>query len=398
MAKSEISSRSVLESSNNIKTACEPCEEDGKQTEAGCFCVDCSKYLCGSCVKDHQSLKDFQNHVILNKAKTCERCEKVGQQVKAKGVCADCSEYMCGWCYGHHCCFEGFLKQERQNKDQKPGIENRRNSDEKKTVRLVSEIDVCTRNDKEELLIEGLAVVHGHVDKYIRFYNVVVSDYSNTSMKVVDTRNNQVTDNIDVKRKVWGLTNIGEGQVAVAAEGGMIMFLLVSNSGSLSVDHEIHVSGRHNCGDIVHNKGRMYVTQADAVLKLSMTGRVMSSFSTDSKGNELFQWAWGIAIDPDNETLYVSDQGKHTVTSLTLDGKLKVIYKNNDLNKPGAITVDNDGSVYVCSCGTGTVHQLSKDLVKVQILDIPTACISFSSTDNRLYTSDCGKVRMYELK
>ncbi|WAR26056.1 hypothetical protein MAR_011760 [Mya arenaria] len=64
MASSFISSRHKV--SDLIHDfSCSPCEEDGLNSEAGYFCVDCSKYYCSRCESKHGGL--FKRHRVLDR-------------------------------------------------------------------------------------------------------------------------------------------------------------------------------------------------------------------------------------------------------------------------------------------------------------------------------------------
>ncbi|XP_052782538.1 transcription intermediary factor 1-beta-like [Mya arenaria] len=44
---------------------CQPCQYSGKQTVSKGFCKECEEYVCGQCIKYHQSLKATRGHTIL---------------------------------------------------------------------------------------------------------------------------------------------------------------------------------------------------------------------------------------------------------------------------------------------------------------------------------------------
>ncbi|XP_060596524.1 E3 ubiquitin-protein ligase TRIM33-like [Ruditapes philippinarum] len=68
MAECMDHSRTVIGGSDEAEViSCEPCEQDGRQTEAEGFCVDCSEYLCGQCYKNHKLFKAFRSHVLHDK-------------------------------------------------------------------------------------------------------------------------------------------------------------------------------------------------------------------------------------------------------------------------------------------------------------------------------------------
>ncbi|XP_071144830.1 E3 ubiquitin-protein ligase TRIM56-like [Mytilus edulis] len=63
-----------------------------------------------------------------------------------------------------------------------------------------------------------------------------------------------------------------------------------------------------------------------------------------------------------NGKLYYCDKGKHTVTCCDIDGKLTWKFKNESiLVRPGGLTVDNDGYIYIVSREHNSVVVLSPD-------------------------------------
>ena len=57
-----------------------------------------------------------------------------------------------------------------------------------------------------------------------------------------------------------------------------------------------------------------------SVKVLDLEGHVLNVISTDYKGQQLFEEPFYIALSPDQKTLYVSDKGNHSVTSMDLNG------------------------------------------------------------------------------
>ncbi|WAR26163.1 hypothetical protein MAR_011867 [Mya arenaria] len=87
---------------------CSPCEEDGLNSEAQYFCVDCSRYYCSRCESKHGGL--FKRHKVLDRKDVkkwvavpetvvdeLERCERhPGKAVEL--FCGDHQQLCCNIC------------------------------------------------------------------------------------------------------------------------------------------------------------------------------------------------------------------------------------------------------------------------------------------------------------
>jgi sugar lactone lactonase YvrE len=129
---------------------------------------------------------------------------------------------------------------------------------------------------------------------------------------------------------------------------------------------------------------------------LNMDGKVLSTIKTDSDGGKLFSCCFGIALSKDHNTIYVSDFNKDSVTSLTLDGHIKAIYKDKDLKQPWGITVDDEDNVYVCSTGNNCIHRLSPECEKLQVFQDVNGHSVFH-TNNKLFVGH-KSIRIYDIK
>jgi DNA-binding beta-propeller fold protein YncE len=240
--------------------------------------------------------------------------------------------------------------------------------------------------------------MHGH-------YCVVVDD-KNKSIKVVDTKQKQVTSQIGIEAKyIWAMTPVSDNQVVVSvslSDGkNQIQFFSVSTSGVIQSTNQVNNADGYYT-DMVHCKGNIYGVRSfqNKIGIINMTGKIIRRIQTDDKGAAVFGILEGIALSPDGQTLYVTDSTQHSVISLTLDGKVKVIYTDKDLEgRPCGITADKYGYVYVRNRGTKNIHQLTADLNKVQVLidDVTGNHITYSSTENKLYISCNNNINEYSL-
>jgi DNA-binding beta-propeller fold protein YncE len=172
----------------------------------------------------------------------------------------------------------------------------------------------------------------------------------------------------------------------------------VSRSGVItSSAKQVHV--KRPCWDLEHCNDKLFLIRGKQIQICNIKGQELKLIEHDSARVAMFKDMTGISLSPDGQTIYVTDVDKNSVTSMTLDGNVNAVYKDKDLKKPGGITVDKDGYVYVYSTDTRSVHQMTADLSRVQIIieDVSGGAITFSSTENKLYLGEGKCVSVYDL-
>jgi hypothetical protein len=161
------------------------------------------------------------------------------------------------------------------------------------------------------------------------------------------------------------------------------------------------------CCGVAYSNNKLIVsyTNRPATVKiLDMSGKVLKTFDKDEHGKYLFVHPHYLTVSADNTVIYVSDLKKCCVIGLTFDGKVKAIYKDDQLNTPCQLTVDMSGTVFVCGLLSQNIHQLSSDLTKVKILldeeqgiQSPVG-VAYCQNTNRLYVSQyAGIIKVYDL-
>ncbi|XP_045177997.2 uncharacterized protein LOC123538096 [Mercenaria mercenaria] len=210
------------------------------------------------------------------------------------------------------------------------------------------------------------------------FYNMKRSSKSNTQVKL--------------SSGPWDITKVEDNKVAVTFPNERIVRLITFSETMTVTNTDVIKVGADCCGIACSNNNLIVSYDRPAKVQiLDMSGHVLKTFVKDSKGKPLFSNPLYLAVSPDNTTIYVSDWDRDTVTSLTFDGKVKAIYKDDQLSEPCQLTVDESGTVYVCWAESNNVHQLSSDLTKVKILlneshgiNIPLS-VAYCQNNNRLY-------------
>ncbi|XP_060594363.1 uncharacterized protein LOC132748746 [Ruditapes philippinarum] len=255
-----------------------------------------------------------------------------------------------------------------------------------KSLTLDTEIQVNTDSERKSPFVYGVTLTHQ--------YFAIVADHSNNTIKAIDLRKKTVVSELKLENAPWSLAKINDDKVAIGNADG-IQIISISKSGLLST-----TEGRISttiCLGIVYSSGKFIVAQgslARCIKILNMDGKVLSTIKTDSDGGQMFSSCDGIALSKDHNTIYVSDFKKDSVTSLTLDGHIKAIYKDKDLNGPWGLTVDDEDNVYVSSIGS--IHRLSPDCKKLQVFQNVNGRSVFH-TNNKLFVGH-KSIRIYDLK
>jgi hypothetical protein len=205
------------------------------------------------------------------------------------------------------------------------------------------------------------------------------------------------------KTNPWGIAKVSDNKVAVTfPDERNIRLITFSEKMEVLNTTEIPQHGFYY-GIAYSNKHLVvsYWYPHRSIKILSMSGKIVKSFDN---GQDLFTYPQYLTVSPDNTMIYVSDFGRHTVTCLTFHGKVKAIYKDNQLENPRQLAVDEHGSVYVCGRYSNNVHQLSPDLNKVKILDkshgiyTPT-CIAYCQNTKRLFVgmNQSSKIKVFNV-
>jgi hypothetical protein len=213
-------------------------------------------------------------------------------------------------------------------------------------------------------------------------------------------------DIIDLPSYPWAVAKVDNNKVAITFPD-LRTVKLITFSKCMTVTNTEDIEVRGYCSDVAYSDNKLivsYINRPAAVKILNMSGKVLKTFDKDQHGTCLFVEPRNLTISADNTVIYVSDFQKNCVIGLTFDGKVKVIYNDDQLNKPFQLTVDRSGAVFVCGFWSHNIHQLSPDLTKVKILldeeqgiYRPTG-VAYCEDTNRLYVSQCAdNIKVYDL-
>lgn len=99
---------------------------------------------------------------------------------------------------------------------------------------------------------------------------------------------------------------------------------------------------------------RVYVSAKDGVYVFDLEGKYMEHWGSFGEGKNQFQYANGIATDPNNGNVYVADTGNSRIVALTPEGKVRWLLgapaddpNSSVFGLPKGIAVADDGRIFI---------------------------------------------------
>ncbi|KAL4238226.1 hypothetical protein ACF0H5_002938 [Mactra antiquata] len=223
----------------------------------------------------------------------------------------------------------------------------------------LEEINVKTKQDSLDCDITGMTMIGAH--------KLIIADADNKSVKSVDPVSKKVTSQLHLSAGPWDVATVHRGQVAVTIPSEKVIQFIMT-TGGLSLDHHIKVTGA--CHGITFYQDSLIVTfrNPGKVQIMDLKGHVFKSIHTVGSQNKLFSWPDYVSVSKLDESIYVSDWQKNTVTRLSWRGEVTGIYKDGPGTKMAGVAVAEDGSVYVCKRSSHSIVKLSPDLSESKLV------------------------------
>ncbi|KAL4229764.1 hypothetical protein ACF0H5_010155 [Mactra antiquata] len=240
---------------------------------------------------------------------------------------------------------------------------------------------------------------------YVPYDNLVVADYPNKSIKLLNTTYCNIKSVYMLEHEPWGVaynSENGEVGVTVPREGKIYCFRL-KITGEIVLSRTIKV--KTQCRGIAFSKECIILTYGHYKLNIpgkiefiDMHGEVLRSIKKSETGDHLFGYPSHVALSLDNTKLYVSDFRKATVSAINIDGmeaneqsKAFILKCVHILQDPRGITIDGAGNVYVCDYYHGDVSIFNDKLELVHTIDghghgiVYPRTIDFDHRHNKLF-------------
>ncbi|XP_060554320.1 uncharacterized protein LOC132715345 [Ruditapes philippinarum] len=172
------------------------------------------------------------------------------------------------------------------------------------------EINVKSSSDKTECFITGCAVLNTN--------KLVVADHYNKKMKLVSTENKLVQEEKALNSEPWDIAVMSQDQFAVTIPVNTEIVVMTTYD-KLSCVRSIKVNRR--CYGIDFNQDCLYVVclSPPSVIVLNTQGDILNSIPLTFLSPD---YAPYIAVKKDSKFLYISDVSNHSITSVSLQGKV----------------------------------------------------------------------------
>jgi sugar lactone lactonase YvrE len=121
--------------------------------------------------------------------------------------------------------------------------------------------------------------------------------------------------------------------------------------------------------------GRLYISDSGDRENMADSGGCIYVIEPDGTGHvltdELSAFPNGLALSPDESTLYVAETGRHAVSAVELDGGETNAIKEvtSEMGLIDGLAVDNDGVVYGASIGDNAIYRMVDGEVETVIRD-----------------------------
>lgn len=345
---------------------CDPCLTNGEHVEAHRFCAECQELFCTACCKTHENTNASKSHQLQDKH----------QMHKQVTLAKDLKETMAMQ--------DSFGKLICSTSPATP---------EMNTLRKKGDIQVRTESDRNICNISGCVAMSPG--------KLVLADYNNNKLKVVNTYNNCVTEQKVLDSEPFGVAILPGNQLAVTMPHNS-RILILSTVGKLSTERSIAVEGE--CWGITHHQDHLYVvtTQPNSVVLLDMLGNIRKTTLLASLSEHRSTCPWHVELSTDKKLVYVSDWCSECVVAITLQGEVSAVYTHKHLTGPTGLLVLEDGSLLVCGHTSQTVHHISADLQQGRTLIEgahyhQSICCSWDQSEVYAGSEDCDILQVFSL-
>ncbi|XP_053389648.1 uncharacterized protein LOC128552632 [Mercenaria mercenaria] len=182
---------------------------------------------------------------------------------------------------------------------------------------------------------------------------LIITDRNNYTVKMVDTRSQSVTHQLQLDIWPWDITSVSNTELAVLHPDDQIIQFISVSSNKLKKKKMLGISGQ--CFGISCCQGKLVVSSIDPV-KLQILDTNGTTLKT-VKGENLFSRP--LYVTTNTNYIYVSDCDMRTITRLNWQGKVTGSY--DGLDYPCGITLSDDGAVFACDYGRNVIEKIAGD-------------------------------------
>ncbi|XP_052779596.1 uncharacterized protein LOC128216923 [Mya arenaria] len=222
---------------------------------------------------------------------------------------------------------------------------------------LVQTITIKHESDEKTCQITDIALLRDDL--------VLLADYTNLKLKTFNTGNSTFVSNVKLQYKPWQMSVTEHGEAYMAYFGKPKILHLKSPATDLTTFREIDVDGKCYAVECFNKTLKVQCLTPAKTIEVDGEGnqtRIISndlSKETNATGEQFVTHPYWSTQDSTTGSMYVSCNGKNSITEIKSDGGIKLFVKSDKLNCPNGLCMDTDGSILVCS-------NSSKDVLRVK--------------------------------
>ncbi|XP_071083071.1 tripartite motif-containing protein 2-like [Haliotis cracherodii] len=365
---------------------CSFCKEEGETTPATSWCSACDDALCELCMRVHKLITLFRHRGAFDlspytKVKVRKKiiC-KVHKDEKCKYICKDCKTAVCQTCCTNHhrkCDLVVEIESEipamktelKENKEDllKKHDEMKTHVGKQDTINVLDLKATPVLQGNINVRVAGYADISNPSDMTVLVVNgtdtVVVTDYSNNSVKSFYTRNKkQSHSRLSLGGRPYGITKLKDNQVAVTVLGARHIVTVQVNP-DLVLLSTITTSKRYY--GITSLTPATLAAGSDSppcVDILDMVGHVLRSIFPGQPSRYTLKYPFFLCTTRTGNIL-VSDCGSKCVVCLTPEGDVVFTYRptgDTEMEYPHGITSTSTGDILLTDINLHRVLHLTE--------------------------------------
>ncbi|XP_052779464.1 E3 ubiquitin-protein ligase TRIM33-like [Mya arenaria] len=227
------------------------------------------------------------------------------------------------------------------------------------------DISVNTSGDRRECCLTNMTLLTGD--------RLILVDHTNSSLKLVDTKNNKLVSQVKLPSKPWDLCHL-PGDMAAVTLPWMKKIQFVSIQGNVTLQDVVKVDGECRGIDFCDDNLIVSFTNPPNVVLMNMKGKVKKSVDKDSSGKPLFSCPFYLTVTRESQThpvIFVSNRFTTTITKLSISLEVLQSYQDPTLEYPRDLAAIGDNQLLVCGEGSNNILLLETLTGKItQLLGI----------------------------
>ena len=263
-------------------------------------------------------------------------------------------------------------------------------------VELLKSVDMRQDDDSNECWYTGAT--------FLADGRLVLVDRANRKLKLFG-KNYRLLNAISFSSKPWDVTVVNETEVAVSLpeEHGIQLMSLEDDD----VSPTEYFNTDEACFGLKFVRGKFlalcYDGRPPSLKIISSDGRELAAIAADDDGSPLFSRPIYVTSNSAGTVIYVSDERRGNITTLTETSEHCFTYSTLDMNHAAGLTLDREGHLFVCRNHSKSVQVVSpegdrvKTIISRDEVSYPRA-IALDAKEERLLITQGDKsvVKIYQ--